>query len=101
MKVTRDEAFRLIDQFTDYIEGMVGEDVAFKRNPDVFSVEILRKQKRVKHVRPTTLLREEDIAAAVYANELRKLLMGEETDKVTIGMALFGITCYMLANAIL
>ena len=47
MRVTEDEAMRLIDLFTDYVEGLVGEDIAFKRNPDTFSVELLRKRTRL------------------------------------------------------
>lgn len=46
MRVTRDETFRLIDGFTEFIEGMVGEDCIIHRGPDQFSVEILRRKKR-------------------------------------------------------
>ena len=46
MRLTNDEAMRLKDQFDDFIEGMIGEDISFKRNPDSFSLEILRKQAR-------------------------------------------------------
>lgn len=49
MRVTEEEAMRLIDQFTDYVEGLVGQDVQYLRNPDMFSVSLLRKRSRVSY----------------------------------------------------
>lgn len=49
MRVTTEEAMRLIDQFTEYVEGLVGQDVQYQRNPDMFSVALLRKRSRVAY----------------------------------------------------
>lgn len=48
MRLTRDESFRLRDQFEDFIESLVGEDVITHRGPDLFTVEILRRRKRIQ-----------------------------------------------------
>ena len=47
MRLTRDEAFRLKDRFDDWIEQQIGEDVTISHSLDEFSVELLRKKKRV------------------------------------------------------
>ena len=42
MKLTKDEAFKLIDQFTDFLMENIGEPVSVARLPDEFIVQILK-----------------------------------------------------------
>ena len=52
MRLTRDQSFIYIDQFTAWVEELVGEDVVFKRSPEEFSLIVLRKPARKPHPKP-------------------------------------------------
>lgn len=52
MRLTIEDAALLKDRFEDFIDAQIGQDVVTRRNPDAFTVEILRKQARVAHIRP-------------------------------------------------
>lgn len=45
-RLTQDEAFRLVDRFSDFIYELVGEDVAVHQQPGRFTVEVLRQKAR-------------------------------------------------------
>jgi hypothetical protein len=48
MKLTQDEAFRLIDRVTDWLYDRVGQDVTVEQAPGTFTI----KQEEKKNVRP-------------------------------------------------
>lgn len=52
MRLTPEEAAILIDRFTQFITPLMDEDVTVRHNVDGFSVELLRKRKRVAHPLP-------------------------------------------------
>lgn len=43
-RLSRDEAFRTIDAFDDFIHDLVGQDVVIHRMPGRFTVELLGKR---------------------------------------------------------
>lgn len=46
MRLTRDDAFRLIDQFEEFIHAHVGQDVLVRHSTDQFIVEYLGTKSR-------------------------------------------------------
>ena len=52
MRLTRDEAMRLIDRFDEWIHDQVGEDVKVSRALGEFSVQVLRAKARKPNEQP-------------------------------------------------
>lgn len=61
MKLTREEIFRLVDQFTDFLDDYEGQPATFKRVPGAFLVAVGSQTPK-----PARILTEEEARRASF-----------------------------------